>query len=62
MGHANISITLDLYGHLALGSEGEAGELLDTYLSAQRKQADEAARIGPRGTEMGQSVVPSSGS
>jgi hypothetical protein len=61
MGHANISITLDLYGHLMPGNESEAAELLDAYLKAQRKQADEAARTGPRGTEMGQTVVPSSG-
>lgn len=32
MGHANISITLDLYGHLMPGSETEAADLLDTYL------------------------------
>jgi integrase len=37
MGHANISITLDRYGHLMPGSEGEAAELLDAYLA--RSQA-----------------------
>jgi integrase len=36
MGHANISITLDRYGHLMPGSEAEAADLLDAYLSAQR--------------------------
>jgi hypothetical protein len=46
MGHANISITLDLYGHLMPGNENEAAELLDGYLEAQRKKADEAARRG----------------
>jgi hypothetical protein len=33
MGHANIAITLDLYGHLMLGSEAEAADLLDSYLA-----------------------------
>jgi integrase len=32
MGHANIKITLDLYGHLMPGSEEEAATLLDAYL------------------------------
>jgi integrase len=44
MGHANISITLDRYGHLMPGSEAEAVGLLDAYLSAQRERAEEAAR------------------
>jgi integrase len=44
MGHANISITMDRYGHLMPGSEEEAAGLLDTYLEAQLKQAEEAAR------------------
>ena len=35
MGHANISITLDLYGHLMPGSEAEAADLLDAYLARQ---------------------------
>jgi integrase len=35
MGHANISITLDRYGHLFPGNEQEAAGLLDTYLTAQ---------------------------
>ena len=61
MGHANIAITLDLYGHLMPGNENEAAEMLDAYLSAQGERADEAARAGSRGTEMGQTVVPSSG-
>jgi integrase len=33
MGHANISITLDRYGHLMPGNEGEAAGLLDAYLA-----------------------------
>jgi integrase len=32
MGHANISITLDRYGHLMPGNEEEAASLLDAYL------------------------------
>jgi integrase len=32
MGHANIGITLDLYGHLMPGSQAEAATLLDAYL------------------------------
>jgi integrase len=44
MGHASVSITLDRYGHLMPGSEAEAAELLDSYLAAQREQAEDAAR------------------
>ena len=44
MGHANISITLDRYGHLMPGSEAEAAGLFDAYLSQERERADEAAR------------------
>ena len=44
MGHANIAVTLDLYGHLMPGSEEEAAGLLDTYLSGQLDRATEAAR------------------
>lgn len=32
MGHASIGITLDTYGHLFPGNEGEAAVLLDAYL------------------------------
>jgi integrase len=46
MGHANISITLDLYGHLMPGSESEAAELLDAYLAASEQAQEEAARAG----------------
>lgn len=44
MGHANISITLDRYGHLMPGSEAEAAGLLDAYITAERRRAEEAAR------------------
>jgi integrase len=42
MGHANISITLDRYGHLMPGNEEEAADLLDAYLD----RADRPVRIG----------------
>jgi integrase len=42
MGHANISITLDRYGHLMPGAEAEAASLLDSYLD----RADSRGRIG----------------
>ena len=45
MGHANISITMDRYGHLMPGSEEEAAALLDSYLQAQQQRAEEAARM-----------------
>jgi integrase len=34
MGHANISITLDRYGHLMPGNEADAAGLLDAYLAS----------------------------
>lgn len=36
MGHANIGITLDRYGHLMPGSEAEAAGMLDEYLTKAR--------------------------
>jgi integrase len=33
MGHANIAITMDRYGHLMPGNEGESATLLDAYLT-----------------------------
>jgi integrase len=41
LGHANIAITMDRYGHLMPGSEDEAAGLLDAYLA----RADTAARL-----------------
>jgi integrase len=35
MGHANIAITLDLYGHLMPGNEDDAAGLLDGYFARQ---------------------------
>ncbi len=37
MGHANIAITLDRYGHLMPGNEAEAAGLLDAYLRRAEK-------------------------
>ena len=39
MGHANISITLDRYGHLMPGNEDEAAGLLDAYLERSNERA-----------------------
>ena len=36
MGHASITITLDLYGHLMPGNETETADLLDGYLARER--------------------------
>jgi integrase len=44
LGHSSITTTLDTYGHLMPGSEAEAADLLDGYLSAQRKVAEASAR------------------
>ena len=42
MGHANIRITLDQYGHLLPGAEDEAAGMLDAFLARQVGGADEA--------------------
>ena len=34
MGHANIAITIDRYGHLMPGAEHQAAAMLDAYLDA----------------------------
>jgi integrase len=39
MGHANIAITLDRYGHLMPGAEDEAAGMMDAYLHAARAAA-----------------------
>ena len=43
MGHANIRITLDQYGHLLPGAEDEAADLLDAFLARQIGGGDEAS-------------------
>jgi hypothetical protein len=49
MGHANIAVTLDRYGHLMPGSEDEAAVLLDVYLGAARERQESKARAGGGG-------------
>ena len=39
MGHANIAVTFDRYGHLMPGSEREAASLLDAYLALSDERA-----------------------
>jgi integrase len=34
MGHASVTITLDRYGHLMPGNEGQAAALLDAFLAS----------------------------
>ena len=33
LGHSSVAITLDRYGHLMPGAQGEAADLLDAYLA-----------------------------
>ncbi len=53
MGHANIGITLDRYGHLMPGNEEEAAGLLDAYLAraAHRAGQQGAASKVPNGQD-----------
>ena len=44
MGHANIAITMDRYGHLMPGNEEEAAGLLDAYLERATEDAARAAK------------------
>jgi hypothetical protein len=56
MGHADVSMTLNRYGHLMPGNESEAAGMLDAYLKAQAEQAEERARaadVGPTGAPTG---------
>jgi len=43
MGHANITVTLDQYGHLLPGAEDEAAGLLDAFLARQLGGAEDSA-------------------
>ena len=57
MGHANITVTLDKYGHLFPGSEEEAADLLDAYLERASTKARLATGGGHEiGTALGQST------
>jgi integrase len=54
MGHANIGITLDQYGHLLPGAEDEAAGLLDAFLARQvggTTPAPTAPQTAPHPTE-----------
>jgi len=43
MGHANIAVTMDLYGHLMPGAEAEAAALADAYLERANTRARSSA-------------------
>jgi hypothetical protein len=47
MGHANIGITLGLYGHMLPGSEAEAATLLDAYLAREIDGSTVAGTVAP---------------
>jgi integrase len=47
MGHANIRITLDQYGHLLPGAEEEAAGLLDAFLARQAGAAEVEPTAAP---------------
>jgi hypothetical protein len=44
VGHANIGITLDRYGHLMPGNEAEAAGVLDAYLNRAGSEAPVTAQ------------------
>jgi hypothetical protein len=44
MEHASITITLDRYGHLFSGNEGEAAALVDAYLERTATRRDPLAQ------------------
>jgi integrase len=51
MGHANIGVTLDQYGHLLPGDEQEAASLFDAYLARSAGGAT-ATPTDARGAEV----------
>jgi integrase len=44
MGHASITVTIDLYGHMLPGGEEEAAGLLNDFLDRQRELPEQRAR------------------
>jgi hypothetical protein len=56
MGDANISITIDRYGHLMPASEEEAAGLLDAYLKAEIDRATQQVR-GATGEQTGEQLA-----
>lgn len=61
MGHSSITVTLDRYGHLFPGSEQDAADLLDAYLSDAAERA-RAAEIEACGKTVGKTTPLNSGS
>jgi integrase len=61
MGHANIRITLDQYGHLLPGAEDEAAGLLDAFLARQAGAATDpsAPSTAPQPRKPASSLSPS---
>ena len=57
MGHANIAITLDRYGHLMPGNEGDAADLLDAYLERATAATARTAEVTPAGRTVAQTVA-----
>jgi integrase len=55
MGHANIRITLDEYGHLLPGAEDEAAGLLDAFLARQFGEAEIERTAAPTAAHPAQS-------
>ncbi|MGH2857537.1 MAG: tyrosine-type recombinase/integrase [Solirubrobacteraceae bacterium] len=56
MGHSTITVTLDRYGHLFPGSEGEAAALLDLFLAESHDRARAAGSASEdRGKAVGKS-------
>jgi integrase len=49
MGHSNISITYDRYGHLTPGNEAESAGLMDAYLARARERSARAS-LAPAGS------------
>ena len=60
MGHANIRITLDQYGHLLPGAEDEAAELLDAFPARQAGAATDpsAPLTAPQPSKPASSLSP----
>ena len=61
MGHANISITLDRYGHLMPGTEEEAAGLLDAYLEPSARLRRSGRGLRSRNTRFAWKAAASAG-
>jgi hypothetical protein len=58
MGHASITTTFNLYGHLMPGNEEEAAELLDAYLERADTKARPSRSGQPRSAAQRSTRVP----